>query len=111
MSRLKAWAWVLQRVSALVLVLLLGTHMAIMHFVDPTAHVSFAGVTVRMQAAFYFFIDWLLLLLALFHGLNGARNVAVDWWPRAERTVNWVLGLVGIVALVYGGIALAAFRA
>lgn len=110
MNRFKAWLWALQRVSALVLVALLGLHMAIMHFVDPTAHVTFAGVSVRMQRAAYFTVDWLLLLLALFHGLNGARNVALDYWPRADRFIGWVLSLVGAAAIVYGGYALAAFR-
>lgn len=110
MRSLKTWAWVLQRFSALLLVALLGIHMGVMHFVDPTATVDFAGVSVRMQSAAYFVVDWLLLILALFHGLNGARNVGLDYWPKADRALTWVLGMIGVVATVYGGIALAAFR-
>lgn len=104
------WLWVFQRLSAVVLVVLLALHMAVQHYVDPVAEITFLGVTSRLRPLGVFIIDWVLLMLALFHGLNGLRGVIRDWWPRATRAANWVLTGVGVAATVYGGLALAAFR-
>lgn len=102
------WAWLLHRVSAVLLIPLLALHLAIMHFVDPTATITFAGSSLRLQGSLYLVADTLLLATALYHGLNGVRNVILDYWPRAARGAAWVLWVLGLLALGYGTTALAA---
>jgi succinate dehydrogenase hydrophobic anchor subunit len=103
------WAWIFQRFTAVLLVLLLGTHFFVMHFVDPLAEIDFARSSFNLKSSLYFIFDSGLLAVGLFHGLNGIRNIILDWWPKAGKTAGWVLSLIGIVAAGYGSTALLAF--
>lgn len=103
------WAWVIQRLSAVLLILLLGTHFGIMHFVNPTVEITFMSSSLRLQGTLYFLVDSGLLFLGMFHGLNGIRNIILDYWPRSGKTAGVVLSLIGIAYAVYASTALAAF--
>jgi len=103
------WLWIWQRITAVLLLLLVWIHFGIMHFVDPTVEITFAASTLRLQSVLYALVDSLLLITGLFHGLNGLRNVILDYWPHAGRAASWVLGIIGVVAAAYGSTALFAF--
>ena len=103
------WAWLLQRFSAVLLVFLLGAHFIVLHFVPASADITFAGVAVRLKDALFIVVDFGLLILGVYHALNGTRNVLLDYWPKAARAINYSFVLIGIVAVVYGTQALAIF--
>lgn len=103
------WAWLMQRISAVVLLVLVSVHFGIMHFVDPSVHFDFASSSLRLKSVLYFMADAGLLALGLFHGLNGIRNIVLDYWPRHGRTAGWVLGMIGLLATGYGAMGLMAF--
>lgn len=103
------WAWIWQRISAVILVFLVGFHFGIMHFVDPTIKIEFVSTSLRMQGMLYFVTDAAMLALGLFHGLNGIRAIIVDYWPGYGRAAGWILGLLGLVATGYGSAALLVF--
>ena len=106
-----AWAWLLQRISAVLLLGLLSTHIIVLHWIRPGGEIAFGSVSMRLQTLLYMVIDYSLLAAALYHGLNGVRNVVLDftWGLRAERAVSTVLLLVGVIAFVYGAWALTPF--
>jgi succinate dehydrogenase hydrophobic anchor subunit len=56
-------------------------------------------------------VDFSLLGLVLYHGLNGMRNIFLEWPPAAHRAKAMTLGLwvLGVVTFVYGSWALLAF--
>lgn len=113
------WAWVLQRVTAIGLVVLLPMHIVVNHLANISKAeegilpglVVFSDVAERFETPAYWAIDLLLLSFVLYHGLNGVRNVAMDYGLRgmAEKAVTGVLSLVGVGAFVFGVTALAAF--
>lgn len=105
------WAWILQRITAVLLVVLVAIHFGIMHFIDPTAVITFGDSQMRLQSALYMVVDVGLLVLGLYHGLNGIRNIVLDYWPKSGRVATWILTVIGIVAVGYGSMALAAFMA
>lgn len=105
------WAWIFQRISAVVLLVLVAVHFGIMHFVDPTVEITFADSSLRLQGALYFLVDAGLLTLGIYHGLNGVRNIILDYWPKSGRTAGLILSLVGLVAIGYGSTALFVFLA
>ncbi|MCS7207227.1 MAG: hypothetical protein NZ951_04730 [Dehalococcoidia bacterium] len=113
------WPWLLQRVSGVALIFLVGLHIWVTHFADIGKVVAgqqeelvlFHLVRLRLQSLVFLLVDGALLGLALFHGLNGLRGVLLEWRPLAPHR-RWVtLGLwgVGLVAFVYGLMALWAF--
>ena len=90
------------RLSGLALVLLALGHMLIMHVLVQLAgqEVNFAFVTSRWGTPFWRIYDALLLVLALVHGVNGARVVITDLVPRGGIRNLLVVGL-GILAVAW----------
>ena len=113
------WAWLLQRVTAIGLVVLLPLHIVINHLANISeveegilpGLVVFSDVVERFESPAYWVVDLLLLSFVLYHGLNGVRNVAMDYGLRGvgEKVVTGALSLLGVAAFAFGVIALAAF--
>lgn len=111
--------WLLQRVTAIGLIVLLPIHIVINHLANISkveegilpGLVVFSDVMGRFESPAYWVVDILLLSFALYHGLNGVRNVAMDYGLRGvgEKVVTGALSLVGLAAFAFGVIALAAF--
>ena len=94
--------WYFMRISGLLLVLLAMGHMLIMHvLVQLTGQeINFAFVTSRWGSPFWRIYDLLLLVLALVHGVNGARIIVGDYIARGGVR-NLILILLGVVTLIW----------
>ena len=79
MRRLPVWLWLLQRVSGVLIAGLVVTHMVINHYVDASVVIDVAYVEADLRQVTLVAVDSLLLLLGLFHGLTGLRNVLYDY--------------------------------
>ena len=85
----------------MVLIVGLLTHLVATHIFN-LGHLSFLNIGDRLGATFFVVIDVSLLAAAIFHGLNGARMVVLDYWledarqpPRADdRALGVRLGHV-----------------
>jgi succinate dehydrogenase / fumarate reductase membrane anchor subunit len=84
--------WLLQRISAVLLVLLLCLHVWASNFSADWALLLRAG------------IDISLLVVALFHGLNGLRTIVLDFGlgVQARRFVSVSLWMLGFSAFLFG---------
>jgi succinate dehydrogenase / fumarate reductase membrane anchor subunit len=84
--------WLLQRITAVLLVVFLGLHLWVSNF------------TTDWAAFFRGLVDLSLLALALFHGLNGVRTVLLDFGPSlaGRRFLSASLALVGITGFLFG---------
>jgi succinate dehydrogenase / fumarate reductase membrane anchor subunit len=90
--------WYFTRISGLLLVILAMGHMGIMHvLVQLTGQeINFAFVLERWGNPFWRGYDLLLLVLALVHGVNGARIIVSDYIERGGlRTL-----LIGILLAI-----------
>ena len=105
------WAWILQRLTAVLLIFFLGTHLAVLHYVDENLIINFAGVATRMKSVLYLFVDGGLLLVGLYHALNGLRAVILDFGfgENGRRAITYILIVVGAAFAILGLYALAAF--
>jgi succinate dehydrogenase hydrophobic anchor subunit len=103
-SRGGMWGWLLQRVTAVVLIVGLMTHLIATHIFN-LGHLSYLNIGDRLGSSFFVVIDISLLAAAIFHGLNGARMVVLDYWleTRASRlALTIALWVFGSVTFVYG---------
>ena len=106
-----AW-WYFMRISGVLLVILALGHMLIMHvLVELTGgEVNFAFVQSRWGSPFWRIYDLLLLLLAMVHGVRGARIVIADYVTHPTARGLLVGGLVVITAIwLVLGMAVIAF--
>lgn len=90
-SPTNVWLWLFQRITAVLLVVVLGVHLWLANFGQATASLrAILGV--------------ILLGLALFHGLNGVRTVILDFnvGTQGRKFVTMILLLVGVASLLFG---------
>ena len=101
------WLWLLQRVTAVVLLLGLAAHVIATHALD-LGDLSYDNVAGRLASGFFVVVDFSLLAAGLFHGLNGLRMVLLDYGftGRAKTLLSWALLLVGLAMFAYGTWAL-----
>ena len=106
----KLWTWHL--IAGLVILVLLGLHMAIMHldallgiFNPAGGHsIDWPNVTARAESLGFALSYILLLGAALFHGLYGLRNILFETGlgTGAKKAVGRSLLTVGIALFVLG---------
>ena len=109
--------WALHLLAGAALLVLLGIHMAIMHYdvilrVFGAAHepvLGFTAVLARDRDAVMRVLYVLLLGCALYHGLYGLRGVLREIWPsaRAGRAINVAVLILGLTVFVYGAAVVA----
>jgi len=108
----ETWSWFFMRVSGLVLIFLALTHFALTHIVNDVVETDAAFVYRRWDNPLWRTFDWVLLALALLHGLNGLRW-SIDDYIRsrpARAAVKAVLYTVSGVLFTYGTFTIVAFQ-
>jgi succinate dehydrogenase / fumarate reductase, membrane anchor subunit len=108
----ETWSWFFMRVSGLVLIFLALTHFAMTHIINDVVETDAAFVTRRWDNPLWRTFDWVLLALALVHGLNGLRW-SIDDYIRsrpARAAVKAVLYTVSGVLFTYGTFTIVAFQ-
>jgi succinate dehydrogenase / fumarate reductase membrane anchor subunit len=107
-GRRNVLTWFFQRVSGVALLFLIAIHMWNLHYAHPDVPPSYANLIERLRTIWYIALDFSLLALALFHGLNGVRNIVLDYTSDSSVIKRWsfCLTLVGIVFSLWGGAAL-----
>lgn len=104
------WTWHIG--AGVVILVLLGLHMAIMHldqtlgiFGTPGAEpVEWESVAARAGSVFFTVTYVLLLGAALYHGFYGLRNILLELNPGAalRRTINVGLSVLGLALFGFG---------
>jgi succinate dehydrogenase / fumarate reductase membrane anchor subunit len=106
------WWWIFMRVSGIVLLFLAVGHVLIMHVLDEGVdRVNFAFVALRWQHPFWRTWDWLMLSLALIHGINGLRVISLDYIrrPGVRIAVNGFFAILGAAIFALGSIVVFTF--
>jgi len=99
--------WYLQRISGALLLLLLIAHFWVEHYVADNVRrgeLTYQIVLARVSHPYWQVIDISFLLIALYHGLNGVRNILLDYNfnRRTIRVCTVALFLVGLVWAYWG---------
>ena len=107
-SGFELWSWLFMRLSGILLLFLAVGHVLIMHVMDTgVARVDYDFVVSRWTgegAVFWRTWDWMMLSLALLHGVNGVRVIAQDYVrrPGVRLATNWIFSIVGFAMFVLG---------
>jgi succinate dehydrogenase / fumarate reductase membrane anchor subunit len=103
-SRSGAVAWLLQRISAVILFVLLLFHFLTYHFLTRGRSVDYQQVLERSQSWWFPLLQFAFLLTALYHGLNGVWSVLEDYTASRGWRLVWfsLLLTVGLALLFVG---------
>jgi succinate dehydrogenase / fumarate reductase membrane anchor subunit len=109
----ETFSWYFFRISGVALIFLALIHLLLNHVTTDVSCTSYQLVAGRYTNPFWRLYDWLLLTLALLHGMNGLRVVIDDYvrsrgWRLALQST---LGLVTLVFFLLGTITLITFQA
>ena len=80
-------SWYFFRVSGILLIFLVIIHLIIMHVSNDVSCTTYQFVSARYANPFWRLYDWLLLTLALTHGMNGLRIVIEDYVSSPRRRI------------------------
>jgi succinate dehydrogenase / fumarate reductase membrane anchor subunit len=110
-NQIEVFSWYFFRVSGLLLIFLAIAHVVIMHVINTVDEIDYAFVADRRGSPFWKVYDFLLLSLALLHGINGGRVGIEDYvrsngWRTVAMTTLW---LTAFVFLVIGAMAIVTF--
>jgi succinate dehydrogenase / fumarate reductase cytochrome b subunit len=103
-SRGGVWAWLFQRITAVLLIAGFASHLISTHIMA-IGELSYDNIAHRLASGFFSTMDVVLLAAVLFHALNGARMVVLDYWLSAKaqrRALSLALWAFGAAAFVYG---------
>ena len=108
--------WYAQRITGAALVLLLVAHFWVEHFASERllrGELSYEAIRTRIASPLWQGIDIAFLLIALYHGLSGLRNILLDHGrigPAAARALTAVLIAAGLLWAWWGIEAFANLR-
>ena len=96
--------WLVQAVSGLLLIVLLGLHMIANHFVVPGGLQTYQDVVHYLSNPLILVLEVMFLIVVTSHALLGVRAVVLDTGlsHKAERTLNTALTGLGVLVVLYG---------
>lgn len=112
MGGFELWSWLFMRISGLLLLVLAVGHVLIMIVPEEGIdRVNFAFVALRWQSPFWRTWDWMMLILALIHGVNGLRVITQDYVtrPQIRFAANMFWYVVGFASFVLGTVTVFTF--
>jgi len=104
--------WIFMRISGLLLVFLVLGHIYMTFIQVSESDATYDAVVSKLSNPAWKFYDWLILVLAVMHGVNGARY-SIEDYVRSRPNRFWVKGVffsvVGTI-LVLGTVGLFSIR-
>lgn len=103
--------WFFQRLTAAALVIFVSFHFILTHYLILGQEITYKMVQQRLVHSSWRFFYIAFLALALFHGLNGIREFALDFkiGQKLEKLVTIVCVLIGLIFFAIGLWALPPF--
>ncbi len=106
------YAWLYLRISGVVLLFLVFGHVVIVHLLNDITAVNYSFVAARWASPFWRTYDWLMLILALSHGMVGLKTVADDYVHRPLWRIFALVAIAsfGLVFVVAGSLVILTFQ-
>jgi len=108
----EAVSWYFNRISAIGLFFLVIIHLLLNHVTTDVSCTSYQLIAIRYANPYWRVYDWLLLTLALLHGMNGLRVVVDDYVGTQVWRVRilWLLIMLTLVLFMVGTVTLITFQ-
>jgi len=100
--------WYLQRITGALLIVLLAAHFWVEHFMSRELRrgdLTYQAILGRIANPVWQFIDIAFVVIALYHGLNGLRNIILDYslvGRRAAQVISIIIVASGVLWAWWG---------
>ena len=103
-ERSSSWSWILQAFTGAMLVVLLGLHMVVQHFVVQGGLRNYQQVVQYISNPFVFLLEVAFLIVVTWHAMLGVRAIIfyLGLKPTTERRWTAVLTVIGLAMITYG---------
>ena len=105
--------WYLQRITGALLLVLLIAHFWVEHFQSEQlmrGDLTYEAIRARITQPLWQGIDIAFLIVALYHGLSGLRNIVLDYSRVTARAASFVTTLLILVGAAWAWWGIQAFR-
>ena len=111
-SNLELYSWFYMRISAIIMILLVGFHLFYMHIILGVNAIDFDIIAGRWESPFWRLYDLFMLLFAWLHCANGVRIVLDDYvhhqgWRVIAKSMLYI---VVFILLVLGAYVIFTFK-
>jgi len=98
------WLWLLKILTGILLVILLGIHLVVNHFVSENGLLTYADVVAYYQNPIIPIMEICFLAAVVSHSLIGLRGIILDLNPSRSllKIIDVVLVLGGVSVVIYG---------
>jgi len=98
------WLWLLKILTGPLLLILLGIHLVVNHFIAETGLLNYADVVAYYQNPFIPIMEICFLAAVVTHSLTGLRGIVLDLKPSRNllKIIDYILALFGIAVIIYG---------
>ncbi|MFN2244367.1 MAG: succinate dehydrogenase hydrophobic membrane anchor subunit [Anaerolineae bacterium] len=111
-SSFELYSWFFMRISAIIMVLLVGFHLFYMHLILGVDAIDFEIISARWSSPFWRLYDFFMLTFAWLHCTNGVRIVLDDY----SHSQGWrvfiksILYLFAFIVIVLGSYVVFTFQ-
>jgi len=111
-SNLELYSWFYMRISAIIMILLVGFHLFYMHVILGVDAIDFDIISGRWESPFWRLYDLFMLLFAWLHCANGVRIILDDYIHHQgwRVIVKSILYIAVFVLLVLGAYVVLTFK-
>jgi succinate dehydrogenase / fumarate reductase membrane anchor subunit len=98
------WLWLLKIITGPLLLILLGIHLVVNHFVGETGLLTYADIVAYYQNPIIPIMEVCFLIAVVTHSLSGLRGVILDLNPSRNvlKVIDVVLVIFGVAVVIYG---------
>jgi succinate dehydrogenase / fumarate reductase membrane anchor subunit len=98
------WLWLIKIITGPLLLILLGIHLAVNHFISETGLLSYADVVAYYQNPIIPIMEICFLIAVVTHSLSGLRGIILDLKPSRSvlKFVDVILVIFGVSVVMYG---------
>ena len=111
-NNFELYSWFFMRITAVVMIVLVGFHLFYMHVILGVDAIDFDVIASRWQSPFWRLYDFFMLIFAWLHCANGTRIVLDDYvrHPGWRVLLKSILYIVVFILLVLGTYVVFTFK-
>ena len=98
------WLWLIKIITGPLLLILLGIHLVVNHFIGETGLLTYTDIVAYYQNPIIPIMEICFLIAVVTHSLTGLRGIVLDLKPSRSvlKVIDVILVIFGVAVVIYG---------